>query len=118
MKNRLVYERDPEPDVDFDDDDFGEAEEADLNDPYRDYMTFDLTVEETAKKHIRVYAENQDDAKRYITEVIGIENIQMTDIDEYEKEITFVEEDEGIPDYTVPPGLYSEEDEDGQAHTG
>jgi len=107
--NRLVYEREPEPEIEFDeiedDDEEGET-------PYEEYSTYELGIAVTEIKYIRVFAPNAKTAKDYITDFVGLENIVMDDIDEYRKEIVSVED---APfeehDYTVPIGIDLEDKE-------
>lgn len=110
MRNRLVYEREPE--IEFDDIDFEEDEEEDEENPYKGYSTYDVEIVETAIKHVRVFAPNWKTAKDYITDFVGLENIVMDDIDKYAKETGAVEEAPGEePDYTVPLGIDLEDKE-------
>jgi len=107
-KNRLAYEREPEPEIEFDEIE-DEGEEMDYL--YEGYTTFELTIAETMEKKVRVYARDAKTAEAYITEQIGVSNIQMQDIDSYKKTVTVVEEAPGEEaEYTVP--LYWYEDDD------
>ena len=110
MRNRLVYEREPE--IEFDGIDFEEDEEEDEENPYKGYSTYDVEIVETVIKHVRVYAPNWKTAKDYLTDFVGLDDIKMDDIDKYVKETGAVEEapDEEA-DYTVPLGIDLEDKE-------
>ena len=75
IRNRLVYEREPE--IEFDDIDFEEDEEEDEENPYKGYSTYDVEIVETAIKHVRVFAPNWKTAKDYLTDFVGLDEIKM-----------------------------------------
>ena len=108
--NRLVYEMEPEPEIEFDeieDDDDGEAPDN----PYEGYSTYEVSIAETMIKAVRVFAPDADKAKEYITDFVGLDNIEMTDIEEYKKLVVSVVDAPGEePDYTYP--LIREDDEE------
>ena len=103
-----IYELEPGTEFEYEEPCGGEDYcEIDFNEdyPYKDYKTYDLTVEETAKKVIRVYAKDAKSAELYLTEFL--DEIDMAkNIDEYEKRIALVEESDSIADYTVPVEWY------------
>lgn len=105
IRNRLVYEREPEPEVEFDDIDLNyDGEECE--NPYEGYSTYEVGISENVVKHVRVYAPNAETAGKYITDFVGLDNINMDDIDEYHKTITYTTEaPEEDADYTVPLGI-------------
>ena len=73
-----------------------------------DWDTYDVVVEEVVRKIVHVYAKDAESAKKYLTEFVGLDKIDMEkDIDEYERNVTKVEES-GVAshDYAVPSDLY------------
>lgn len=106
MKRKDPYE--PDPDMGFDMEAWKEENLENYNDyvnydnPYEEYDLYDVTVVETCRKIVSVFARSAEDAKAYVDEII--EDIDMSkDIDEYETTTESVEESGGSdPDYTVP----------------
>ena len=90
---------------------FEEAPES----PYEDYDCYDVTITETAVKHISVFARSEEDAASYIED--RLDSIDMEkDIDEYHKGIALVELDDGGAEYgyCVPMWWGTERTEDGE----
>ena len=111
MRNRLVYEREPE--IEFDDIDFEEDEDdgEEHENPYEGYSTYEVEILETVVKPVKVFAPNAKTAKDYLTDFVGLDSIKMDDIDRYKKETGAVVDAPGEePDYTVPLGIDLEEE--------